>query len=125
MNIPENLSYTATHEWIHIFDDGLAEIGLSDFAQEELGDIVFVDLPRAGDHIVAGEKFADVESVKAVSDVFSPVSGTVVSVNAALLDSPESINKSPYDSWMVRVTNITAQESFLSAEEYRKQTGAR
>ncbi len=120
MNLPENLSYTATHEWVRPLDGGVLEIGLTDFAQCELGDIVFVELPSVGDAVTAGEKFADVESVKAVSDVFCPVSGTVSAVNADLLDSPELLNKQPYEAWMIRVSNVGSKEPFLSAADYAK-----
>lgn len=120
MNIPEGLKYSATHEWIRVLDDGSAEIGVTDYAQKELGDIVFVDLPEEGAAVTEGGKFADVESVKAVSDVFSPLSGTVSKVNGELLDSPGSINSSPYDAWMIRVKNPVAKKAFLTPAEYAK-----
>jgi glycine cleavage system H protein len=120
MNIPEGLKYSATHEWIRVLDDGSAEIGITDFAQHELGDIVFADLPSEGDTVSEGEKFADVESVKAVSDVFCPLAGTVSKVNGELLDSPGKINTDPYSAWMIRVKNPSAKKAFLSATEYAK-----
>lgn len=120
MNLPEELKYTKSHEWVRFQEDGSAKIGLTDFAQKELGDIVFVNLPQSGDPVEAGASFADVESVKAVSDVYSPVTGTVAAVNEELLDSPEQLNKAPYDSWMIEVGSVSANEELLSAEEYRR-----
>lgn len=117
MNIPADLRYTKTHEWIKE-ENGVVTVGLSDFAQQELGDLVFVNLPQVGDAVTAGEAFADVESVKAVSDVYSPVTGTVYEINEALLDAPESINQDPYGAWFIRVENVTGSVETLSAEEY-------
>lgn len=117
MNIPAELRYTKTHEWIKE-ENGIVTVGLSDFAQQELGDLVFVNLPQVGDAVTAGEAFADVESVKAVSDVYSPVTGNVCEINEALLDAPESINQDPYGAWFIRVENVTDTVETLSAEEY-------
>lgn len=116
MNIPADLLYTETHEWARV-DGDVVEIGLTDFAQSELGDLVFVNLPEEGDEVTAGESFADVESVKAVSDVMSPANGTVVAVNEELLDNPALINESPYDAWLVRVEGSVA-EGLMDAEAY-------
>ena len=118
MNIKENCKYTKSHEWVEFLEDGSARVGLSDYAQQELGDLVFVNLPEEGDAVTAGEALGDVESVKAVSDVYSPVTGTVAEVNEALLDSPESINSDPNGSWFVRVEGITAQADLMDAGEY-------
>lgn len=118
MNIPAELKYTKSHEWVKMTDDTRAMVGLTDYAQDALGDLVFVNLPEVGDEITAGEAFADVESVKAVSDVYSPVTGRVVEVNEALLDAPESINESPYDAWFVKVEDISGTEELMSGEEY-------
>lgn len=115
--IPENLRYTASHEWV-FEEGGIFTIGLTDFAQDSLGDLVFVNLPQAGDEVVAGESFSDVESVKAVSDIFSPVSGTIVEVNEELADAPELINEDPYGAWIVRVGEVTESEELLDAEAY-------
>ena len=93
-------------------------MGLSDHAQQELGDLVFVNLPQVGDEAVAGETIADVESVKAVSDIYSPVTGTICEVNEELLDSPEKINEDAYASWLFRVSDVTAKEELLSPSEY-------
>ena len=118
MTFPKELQYTKTHEWVKMAEDGTAYIGITDYAQDQLGDLVFVNLPAEGDTVTAGESFADVESVKAVSDVNSPVSGTVTEVNEALADAPEKMNEAPYDAWFVRVGEITETEELLSAEAY-------
>ena len=118
MNIPENLSYTKSHEWVKFEEDGSVTVGLTDYAQNELGDLVFVNLPMVGDTFATGDTFADVESVKAVSDVYSPVTGTVAEVNEELADAPQTINEAPYDAWIARFDTITDQEDLLTAEEY-------
>lgn len=117
MNYPNTLSYSKSHEWVAVEGD-LSVIGLSDFAQSELGDIVFVNLPQEGDEIVAGEALGDVESVKAVSDVISPVSGTVVAVNEELLDNPALVNEAPYEAWLIKVGEVTDTEELLDAAAY-------
>lgn len=118
MELREGLLYSKSHEWVKEEGD-IAIIGLTDYAQSELGDLVFVNLPEEGDEVTVGEAFADVESVKAVSDVYSPVSGTVSEINEELLDAPESINEAPYDAWFIKVTEITEREELLTAEEYQ------
>ena len=120
MNHPEELKYSKSHEWVKFLDDTTVLIGLTDYAQDALGDLVFVNLPEAGDEVTAGEAFADVESVKAVSDVFSPVTGTVAEINEELLDAPEQMNEDPYGAWLIKVENITDKDELLSAEEYLK-----
>ena len=111
--------FAKSHEWVDMIDDTTATIGISDFAQSELGGLVFVNLPEVGDEVEAGEVFADVESVKAVSDIYSPVTGTVAEINEELLDAPEMINDAPYDAWLVKVENVTDKEEFMSEEEYK------
>lgn len=102
-NIPDDLKYTKDHEWLRL-EDGKAVIGITDYAQESLGDITFVDLPGEGDHFDAGDTFGVVESVKAASDLYMPVAGTVVAVNSALEDGPETVNSDPYgEGWMLRI----------------------
>jgi len=118
MNNPSNLKYTKSHEWVEFTGESTAKIGLTDFAQESLGALVFVNLPEEGDEVTVGESMGDVESVKAVSDVYAPCSGAVTAVNEALLDAPELINESPYEAWLVELSNITDQEELLSADEY-------
>ena len=119
MEIRSELKYSKSHEWVKE-EGGTVTIGLTDYAQSELGDLVFVNLPEEDDEVTAGETFADVESVKAVSDVYSPVTGTVSEVNEDLMDSPESINESPYDAWFIKVSDVSETEELLSAEEYEK-----
>ena len=117
MNFPANLKYSKSHEWVKDLGNGLFEIGLSDFAQKELGDIVYVNLPQVGDELKAGSSLGDVESVKAVSDIISPISGTVKEINESVASSPDSINKTPYESWLVRADG-SAGEELLSAADY-------
>ena len=118
MEIREELNYVKSHEWVK--EEGeVVTIGLTDYAQSELGDLVFVNLPEEGDEVTVGEAFADVESVKAVSDVYSPVSGVISQINEEILDAPESINEMPYDAWFVKVKEITETEELLSAQEYQ------
>ncbi|MBO4424931.1 MAG: glycine cleavage system protein GcvH [Spirochaetales bacterium] len=119
MNYPKELSYSKTHEWIKE-EDGVYVIGISDFAQHALGDIVFINLPAEGDDVVAGEAFGDVESVKAVSDVVSPVSGKICEVNEELADSPELLNSDPYGSWIIKVEDVGDKEELLNATDYEE-----
>lgn len=117
MNFPKELKYTKSHEWIKE-EGGLLAVGLTDYAQDALGDLVFVNLPEVDDELTAGEVFGDVESVKAVSDVFSPVTGVVAEVNEELADSPEKINKAPYEAWFIKVSGVSEEEETMSAGEY-------
>ncbi len=119
MNYPTELQYSRDHEWLRM-EDGVAVVGISDFAQSELGDVVFINLPEVGDETTAGEPFGDVESVKAVSDLVSPVTGTVCAVNEELLDAPEKLNEDPYGTWIIKVENVTDTEELLSAAEYEE-----
>ena len=116
MELREELLYSKSHEWVKEEGEEMV-IGLTDYAQSELGDLVFVNLPEEGDELTVGEAFADVESVKAVSDVYAPVAGTVSEINEELLDAPEKINEAPYEAWLVRVKDVTEKEALLSAEE--------
>ena len=117
MNFPAELKYSKSHEWLKE-EDGVSVIGISDFAQDALGDVVFVNLPEVGDDAAAGEAFGDVKSVKAVSDLISPVSGTVCEVNEDLLDQPELLNEDPYGTWIIKVENVTDTEELLDAAAY-------
>ncbi|GHT84297.1 glycine cleavage system H protein [Spirochaetia bacterium] len=119
MNFPANLKYTKSHEWVKDLGGGVYEIGLTDYAQQEMGDIVFVNLPQVDDSVTAGASFADMESVKAVSDVFSPVTGTVTEINEAIMDAPESINKAPYEAWFIRAKGTVPAGELISADEYQ------
>lgn len=118
----EDLLYSESHEWVKV-DGGIAIIGVSDFAQEEMGDITYIDLPEEGDEVTAGEDFGALESVKASSELFSPVSGTIVAVNSELEDTPESINEDPYGSWIIKVEmSDTAQlDALMDARTYEAQ----
>ena len=121
-NIPENLHYSKDHEWVEI-NDGIASIGITDFAQESLGDVVYVELPKEGDTFEAHDVIGSVESVKAVSEIFTPVGGEVVEVNDGLNDKPEAVNEDPYgDAWLVRIkmSNDGEADAMLSAEEYEE-----
>jgi glycine cleavage system H protein len=125
-NIPDNLHYSKDHEWVRV-DGGVAIIGITDHAQNSLGDVVYVELPKVDDEFAANEPFGSVESVKAVSEVFSPISGKIVGTNDALTDAPEKVNTDPYgDGWMIRVemSNPGEVDSMLSAAEYEDFTKA-
>ena len=119
MTFPEELKYSKTHEWVRFEDETTAYIGITDYAQDQLGDLVFANLPEVDDEVSAGEAFADVESVKAVSDVMSPVSGTVAEVNEDLADEPQLMNQTPYEAWFIKVTDISETEELMTAEEYQ------
>jgi glycine cleavage system H protein len=119
LNVPDDLQYTKSHEWVRTEGDS-ATIGITDHAQDELGDVVFVELPAEGDSFDAGEAFGTVESVKAVSDLYAPVGGEVVEVNSALEDAPEKINEDPYgDGWIIKL-RTSGEAELLSPEEYEK-----
>ena len=125
-NVPEDLHYSKDHEWVRVEGD-VGVIGITDHAQNSLGDVVYVELPKAGDSFSAHEPFGSVESVKAVSEIFTPVGGEVVEVNEALQDEPERVNTDPYgEGWMIRVrmTNPGEVDSLLSAAEYEDFTKA-
>ena len=119
MSVEKGLLYSKSHEWVKE-EGGDFVVGITDFAQSELGDLVFVNLPEEGDEVVVGESFADVESVKAVSDVLSPLSGVVSAINEDILDAPESINSAPYEAWFVKVKDVSDKEELLTAEEYEE-----
>ena len=125
MNVPENLLYTDQHEWV-LLEEDIATVGITDYAQSELGDIVFLELPSVGSKVVSGEAFGSIEAVKAVSDMFAPMSGEVVEVNDTLSETPELVNQSPYDKgWMIRVriSDESEQESLLTPEGYKALIG--
>ena len=121
-NVPSELKYVASHEWLRMEDDGTITVGITDHAQEALGDIVYVELPDVGDTVAVDDEVAVVESVKAASDVYAPITGEVVAINEALEDDPEVINSDPYgEGWMYRIKPDNADDfdSLLSAEEYQ------
>ena len=126
MNIPEELKYTKDHEWINIEGD-TATVGITDFAQGELGDIVYVDIPTQGQELAQHDVFGTVEAVKTVSDLFMPVSGKITSVNPLLESDPEKVNEDPYgEGWMVKLTlnDSNGKEGLLSARQYKELVGA-
>lgn len=116
---PRDLKYTKEHEWVRV-DGGDASVGITDFAQKQLGDVVFVELPDVGRQLAQGEAFGTIESVKAVSELFSPVSGEVIAVNGDLGSHPESVNATPHDAWMVKIRPANAAEidTLLDADAY-------
>lgn len=125
MNVPAELKYSEEHEWAKI-EGSRITIGITDFAQSELGDIVFVELPKVGDSVEFGEPFGSVESVKTVSELYSPVTGKVVEVNAGLEDTPENVNKAPYgDGWMivVEIDDVAELDKLWSADKYKETYG--
>ena len=117
MNYPKELSYAKTHEWVRKDGDTYI-IGITDYAQHALGDVVFVNLPQEGDEVTAAESFGDVESVKAVSDIMSPVTGTICAVTEELADSPELLNSDPYGAWIIKVQDVSDTEELLDAVSY-------
>jgi glycine cleavage system H protein len=126
MHLPDNLRYASTHEWVRV-DGDRATIGISDHAQHELGDVVYLDLPQVGKTFRAGAAFGSIESVKAVSDLYAPVSGEVVEINQALLDAPEQVNSSPYEAgWMLvlRMSDPSEVDALLDAKAYEATAGA-
>lgn len=120
--LPENLKYAKTHEWSKLEADNVVRVGITDFAQEELGDLVYVELPEVGKQFNAGEQCAVVESVKTASDLYSPVTGTVVAVNEAITDSPERVNDEPYETWLfcVKADNVAELDDLMDAVAYQE-----
>ena len=125
MNVPAELKYTKDHEWVRIEGD-IATVGVTDFAQSELGDVVFVEIETEGETLAQNEVFGTVEAVKTVSDLFMPLSGEVVEINAELEDAPESVNESPYENgWMIKIklSDASEVESLMAADAYKELTG--
>jgi len=120
MKVLDHLLYTESHEWVQLLDNGEALVGITDFAQHQLGDIVYVNIPEVDDVLQAGKRFCDVESVKAVSDVYAPVSGRIIEVNENLEDSPEIINSDAYNAWFVKVADVGDQDRLINADQYRE-----
>ena len=120
MAAPRDLQFSKTHEWVKFLEDGTALVGFTDYAQDALGDLVFINAPSEGDSVTAGEPLGDIESVKAVSDIYSPVSGTVLEINEDVVDDPAKINADPYGSWIVKIGDITQQGDLLGPDAYDK-----
>ncbi|HEY1609001.1 MAG TPA: glycine cleavage system protein GcvH [Paraburkholderia sp.] len=125
MSIPAELKYTESHEWVRTEADGTVTIGITDHAQEALGDIVFLDLPAAGKTVTAGDTVAVVESVKAASDIYAPLSGEIIESNESLVDSPEQVNSTPYESWLFKMKPAadSPQDRLIDAAAYEKSIG--
>jgi len=125
MNVPAELKYTSSHEWVRTEADGTLTVGITEFAQDALGDIVFVDLPKVGTTLTAGKDCAVVESVKAAGDIYAPVSGEVVAINEALADAPESINSDAFGAWLFKLkpANLADVDALLSADAYAQNIG--
>lgn len=118
--LPEHLKYALSHEWAQIEDDNIVRVGITDFAQEELGDLVFVELPQLGQQVTSGQSCATIESVKTASDISSPISGEIVAINQTVADDPEKINDSAYEAWLfcVKAIDVTELEKMLSPSAY-------
>jgi glycine cleavage system H protein len=115
---PKELKYTKSHEWVEFITDAQVAVGVTDYAQKQLSDIVFVNLPQVGNHIGVGDAVCDVESVKAVSEVYSPVEGVISAANEELLDSPSKINEAPYEAWLFKINEVAAKAELMTDVEY-------
>jgi glycine cleavage system H protein len=126
MSIPADLKYTESHEWVRTEADGTLTVGITDHAQEALGDIVFLELPEAGRSVAAGDAVAVIESVKAASDIYAPVAGEIVDSNSALVDTPDQVNGSPYESWLFKIKPAAGAslDRLIDAAAYEKAIGA-
>lgn len=118
MNVQANLFYKESHEWVEFLEDGRARVGISDHAQEAMGDVAFINLCDDGEVLQAGDVLGDIESIKAVSDIYCPVDGTVESVNEALLEAPEGLNADPYGSWLITLCDVTKNDDLMDAAQY-------
>ncbi|WP_333878668.1 glycine cleavage system protein GcvH [Methylobacter sp.] len=121
-DVPDNLKYAKTHEWVQVEDDNTIRVGITDFAQEELGDLVYIELPELGRKVTAQEQCAVVESVKTASDLFSPVTGEIVAVNEALVDEPEQVNDDAYGTWLfcIKADDLSDLDTLMSADAYQQ-----
>ena len=121
-SLPKNVKYASSHEWASVEDDNVVRVGITDFAQQELGDLVYIELPELGRHVTAQEQCAVVESVKTASDLYSPVSGEIIAVNPALNDEPEQVNDDPYNAWIfcVKADDLSALDQLLDADAYQQ-----
>ncbi|MEG1642001.1 MAG: glycine cleavage system protein GcvH [Synergistaceae bacterium] len=120
MNFPSNLKYTASHEWVEVLSETSIKVGLTAYATDQLGDVVFINLPEVGDDVTVEESFSDIESVKAVSDIISPATGSISAINENLADNPGAINADPYEEWLVEIGDISELGQLLSPEEYQE-----
>lgn len=126
MKLPTDLKYTASHEWVRVEPDGVVTIGITDHAQEALGDIVYLELPTEGTEIAAGKALAVIESVKAASDIYAPISGEILEINEKLADEPGAVNADPYAAWLLKMKPFNEAEfaALMDAEAYRQSIGA-
>lgn len=125
MSATDDLKYSTDHEWVRVDGDGIATVGVTDFAAGQLGDVVYVDLPAVDTEVSAGGEMGEIESTKSVSELFSPIDGTVVEVNDAVVDAPETVNASPFeDGWLIRVKYTELPSDLLDAQQYAELTGA-
>ncbi|MGX7023493.1 glycine cleavage system protein GcvH [Vagococcus hydrophili] len=120
MTRPTDINYLETHEWVKFIDETTAIVGITDFAQDQLGDIVFVELPEVGQEVTKGDQVAEVESVKTVSDIYTPFTGVISRINEDLDDAPESVNEAPFENWLFEVKDITEKEDLIDLAAYNK-----
>jgi glycine cleavage system H protein len=120
-DLPKNLKYAKSHEWVHVEEDQAVRVGITDFAQQELGDLVYIELPELGRKVDAGEQCAVVESVKTASDLYSPVAGEIIAVNETVSDAPEQVNDDPYKTWLfcIKATDLSGLDQLLDADAYQ------
>jgi glycine cleavage system H protein len=121
-NLPKNLKYATSHEWVQLEDGNVVRVGITDFAQEQLGDLVYIDLPKVGRKVTAGEQCAVVESVKTASDLFSPVAGEIIAINEDVSDAPEQVNDNPYQTWLfcIKANDVSNLDTLLDADAYQQ-----
>lgn len=121
-DLPESLKYAASHEWAQLEDDNVVRVGITDFAQEQLGDLVYIDLPKLGRKVAAGEQCAVVESVKTASDLYSPVAGEIIAINEEVADEPEQVNDKPYQTWLfcIKADDLAGLDALLDADAYQQ-----
>lgn len=121
-DLPKNLKYATSHEWVQLEDDNVVRVGITDFAQEQLGDLVYIDLPKLGRKVTAGEQCAVVESVKTASDLFSPISGEIIAINEDVADEPEQVNDKPYQTWLfcIKADDLSNLDTLLNADAYQQ-----
>jgi glycine cleavage system H protein len=121
-NLPKNLKYATSHEWAQLEDGNVVRVGITDFAQEQLGDLVYIDLPKVGRKVTAGEQCAVVESVKTASDLFSPVAGEIIAINEDVTDAPEQVNDTPYQTWLfcIKADDVSNLDTLLDADAYQQ-----
>lgn len=121
-DLPKNLHYATSHEWVQVEDDNVVRVGITDFAQQELGDLVYIQLPEVGRKVTAQEQCAVVESVKTASDLFSPVTGEIIAVNEALADEPEQVNDTPYQAWLfcIKADDLSELDELMDSEAYQE-----